>query len=1030
MSTINGSNPTISNTATASGDWSAAAWSDASEKSKRAEVQRAKKEADVSRHTRKEADVSRHGGVAVARSPVPVHAVSLAAKSIVAQGVHQSGAAVIQSTLSQVSIPMGSLTAPVVEFRPSNNGPGGEFVVSAGSGGTFTLTRNVDGTVTIVHYTNSGAYDTTFTTSPFNVPYEGIQLADGVTVGYSVSNGDTLVLIGQNLAYDSSSTGGVLQVFSTTDPTYYITSSGIAFRSGPGVSPSAPTIPRSLKEFDQVQSSGLISLNLGNYTTSTQGGIWDTYKAAQESGSSLDAQPVVQPANMLEAGQIAQELISGKSIQEIAVEPAFSANQEFGAEVNDAFELLGISNRQIANYAQEAAVGQFDFTFLHETKVGSLAEQLLTNALQMRAAVDSGASGNSGTVSSFFANPTQFFASHATDSSIDMAGAINAALGGFDASNRYWNPAWVTKDAMASAFQNPILFGSRVTNGIKLGQNNLKATEVTPQAVVGGALSEKIPDAANVLASIVALPESGWTPQIVTEAFYAAAIISQGLGPDVTAALQNNLSTQNPAQTAASYTAAVNTALNNNGVQNVTAEKIGQTLLAMIGTKVYDTATADNPPGNDNRAYSLVAFFDPASLQAAALGARLSGAIQGTVFGYSSKSPIEVNAYNYVMTRLLPELAQSSAPSDAPSLSPSSSPSAPSIKPPFTQKQVDTFNNGNDAQKSATASLVALWVVASLRWYVAALYKSAAVASHDYASALAVIDGAQSSLASGIQSGRLLTDGTMSYLYTSPQGTTHTYSGPNSLELYINALLNNGFTPSAVINVSIQDLFKSTTSRIVGALNNIGFPALVALVGSTTLRIDRLLNAGKFNLPTLTRAQLTAGILADVGVAVEYLTSANRVAPGPAGLTQLTAATTKIKNWQSSLASYLGLASLVNAAGLPVTTDTGTTNIGKFVNWFLPQAGGVSNVLYGGFNFAQGAVALSNGKPATGALEVVSGSVDFFNGLVQIQRAIPASWGTPWQQIRNFGYTYSPSAQVVTRLVAGSAGLALAILSA
>jgi hypothetical protein len=98
-------------------------------------------------------------------SPVPVHVDSFAAKSMVAQSVFQSRAAVIQSTLNQVSSAMGSPTAPEVTFKPiylpnGDDSPiGGAYVVSAGSAGTFEFIRNLDATVTITHYTSSGAFE-------------------------------------------------------------------------------------------------------------------------------------------------------------------------------------------------------------------------------------------------------------------------------------------------------------------------------------------------------------------------------------------------------------------------------------------------------------------------------------------------------------------------------------------------------------------------------------------------------------------------------------------------------------------------------------------------------------------------------------------------------------------------------------------------------------------------------------------------------------------------------------------------------
>ena len=90
-----------------------------------------------------------------------------------------------------------------------------------------------------------------------------------------------------------------------------------------------------------------------------------------------------------------------------------------------------------------------------------------------------------------------------------------------------------------------------------------------------------------------------------------------------------------------------------------------------------------------------------------------------------------------------------------------------------------------------------------------------------------------------------------------------------------------------------------------------------------------------------------------------------------------------------------------------------------------PQLGGVGNLLYGGFNFAQGAVSFSNGNNAAGALQVMTGSIDFVNGLNQLANAAGGT-SPAWQNINNFGGYYTPSMQVASRFIAAAGGAVIA----
>lgn len=102
--------------------------------------------------------------------------------------------------------------------------------------------------------------------------------------------------------------------------------------------------------------------------------------------------------------------------------------------------------------------------------------------------------------------------------------------------------------------------------------------------------------------------------------------------------------------------------------------------------------------------------------------------------------------------------------------------------------------------------------------------------------------------------------------------------------------------------------------------------------------------------------------------------------------------------------------------------------MGRFVNWALPQAGGFSNLVYGGFNIGQGVRQIADGKPVMGTLTTVAGAVDFFNGIAQLKGAINPDLGPRWEAIQKFGY-YPPALQVTTRLIATAAGVTNAVLA-
>jgi hypothetical protein len=111
-----------------------------------------------------------------------------------------------------------------------------------------------------------------------------------VTANYTDSSGDTNITIGSIVAYESNSSGGFLELL-PTGAIFSVNPSGIAIIGGSGVSPSAPTIRRGLADSFQDLGHERSSVSFGNYTTYSEGGIWDVYNATGGNISTFEVQP-------------------------------------------------------------------------------------------------------------------------------------------------------------------------------------------------------------------------------------------------------------------------------------------------------------------------------------------------------------------------------------------------------------------------------------------------------------------------------------------------------------------------------------------------------------------------------------------------------------------------------------------------------------------------------------------------------------------------------------------------------------------
>lgn len=113
----------------------------------------------------------------------------------------------------------------------------------------------------------------------------------------------------------------------------------------------------------------------------------------------------------------------------------------------------------------------------------------------------------------------------------------------------------------------------------------------------------------------------------------------------------------------------------------------------------------------------------------------------------------------------------------------------------------------------------------------------------------------------------------------------------------------------------------------------------------------------------------------------------------------------------------------------PVFDPNDHSTLGIVANTLLPNAGGVANVIYGGFNVYSGSKTISDNDIWAGIGTVAVGAVDIINGAVQLGRALPNEEDTHWlvSGLSAAAHAYPRSLHFLGRIVAAGLGLGMAV---
>jgi hypothetical protein len=214
--------------------------------------------------------------------------------------------------------------------------------------------------------------------------------------------------------------------------------------------------------------------------------------------------PHVRQNNSVGGERAAEMMKSGKTIQQIYAAGLTSD------DVDDGYELLGISNRQIGILAKTAAQGDVGQKNSKLVSVdGSKAETAMNDAVQMRAAVD----GNSGKIIAY--QQSHSFFTKKPETTIEGFQSVETAIaGGLKESGKFVNsqrasreflygdtPNFATISDVAVVSTNATsitpaesAFGGGVSTGTDLGRRALKqatvATSATPNVVANTGIPE------------------------------------------------------------------------------------------------------------------------------------------------------------------------------------------------------------------------------------------------------------------------------------------------------------------------------------------------------------------------------------------------------------------------------------------------------------------------------------------------------------------------------------------------------------
>ncbi|MGN6701898.1 MAG: hypothetical protein ACTHKB_02915 [Burkholderiaceae bacterium] len=230
----------------------------------------------------------------------------------------------------------------------------------------------------------------------------------------------------------------------------------------------------------------------GSYTMSLTGGVWKSDRATTYAAF----KPVIKhPESLPQAVEYARQLASGKTLQQLF--PGGSTKEQRDI-LQDAYELLGISNRQITAYAKAAKDGKIGYSSASQEARDAMA--MLRVAGRMRAAVDTTGKGTLIRLNETFAyknfpfgNPNNF---------IDTTGMINAiyaATGDKDLTSRFvlgsglsGHVVWGTYNNVAIFPGNPVIGHTLDTSydaSLKDGRSQWKQVGVTSSGAAVDAMT-------------------------------------------------------------------------------------------------------------------------------------------------------------------------------------------------------------------------------------------------------------------------------------------------------------------------------------------------------------------------------------------------------------------------------------------------------------------------------------------------------------------------------------------------------------
>ena len=739
-------------------------------------------------------------------------------------------------------------------------------------------------------------------------------------------------------------------------------------------------------------------------SSAVSGGVWTD--ASKSTLIGIGAAPQVPADQLTDSTADAQKLASGTKVQDLV------SSGQSTASIQGAYELLGISNRQISSYAEEAAKGgvgknQQIFGTLTYTPTGNAAFTALKSAAQMRAAAT--ATGvqdiqHDGSTQAIWSpiggepiTAATTGATAATGSSLpdglgfqEMEGAVHQGVANskafsypdFVASGMLYGSGGIYINKAIPA--NRSAFGGddagSATTAMAKGSALLAGVQVQNPDDPGAIASTPDEAAQSAARQLDGLDTGNWTSQTAQEAVLAGNTVMQAILPDVVDNLQaaggpaagqvptDLASYQSPEEQAQTYRDAVDSALTSHGI-DANARDIASTLQSAAASPAFSQALAsggasavDQQKTADNT-YNLIGEFDPQTLQAGTIAQKMAGSTQE----------------GQLARKLLGSMISTPAP-------------APS-----------------QDNARASAATLAQWYLGSVRYAIGAA--GSAVGEADVASKLNTFKN--------------LVQGATAGLHVTTSMTTNA-DGSVGLNLQPNfyyqgqavATNENGLQKWALAQAGLNAVpgvsqWQATVGQKISSVidsNKLGALDTLSALGSLGARIG----SGATDPTTVSLS------VADALQAAAWISQPERVSAIEQGFSTVaqTASNSLVQNgW---LPVGIGR-SVFDAFNIPVSSDP-ETSIGKFVSNVLPAGTAAGNLIYGVPKVVAGIKDIVNQNYVTGSVNTATGVLDIYNALAQASRSVngPAAWQNG---INSFGNAI-PSALDVYFRMAASAGLA------